>query len=244
MPSVPAIFVHGVPETTELWGPLVDRIERDDVVLLGLPGFGTSAPAFEPTKDHYASWLAEELRSYDDVDLVAHDWGAILALRVLADRPANVRSWAIDAADIAEDFRWHDLARLWISDEGEGFMAGLLDASESDRAAALVSGGVPADAAPAMARMFDQTMATCILTLYRSATDLGTAWGPGIDEVQGPGLVIEAAGDPFRAADRNQRLATRTGAELAQLPDAAHWWMIDQPDAAAAMLEQFWASVA
>lgn len=43
---MPAVFVHGVPETTELWGPLVAELDRTDVVLLGLPGFGSEARGF------------------------------------------------------------------------------------------------------------------------------------------------------------------------------------------------------
>ncbi|QXC59916.1 alpha/beta hydrolase [Aquihabitans sp. G128] len=241
---MPAIFVHGVPETTELWGPLVERLERDDVVLLGLPGFGSPAPDFEPNMEGYASWLAGELTAYDDVDLVVHDWGALLALRVLADRPENIRSWVMDGGDLASDFEWHDLAKLWISAEGEGFMAGVVGGPEEDRAGLLAAAGVPAEGAAAMARTFDETMAACILTLYRSSVDLGNEWGPGIDSIHGPGLVLDADADPFKVPGRAQRLADRTIAEMATLPGAGHWWMLDSPDVAAEAIQRFWSSLA
>lgn len=238
---MPVVFVHGVPETTEVWSPLVEQLDRTDVVLLGLPGFGSAAPEFEPTMGNYAAWLADELGTLDEVDLVTHDWGAILALRVLADQPTNVRSWAADAADIAADFKWHDLARLWISAEGEAFMEAMVGSSEADRAAALASSGVPEPGATAMAGTFDATMAACILTLYRSSTDIGNEWGPGIDSIRGPGLVIDASADPFRAPDRARRLADRTGTELAELEGVGHWWMLDAPADAADALQSFWA---
>lgn len=241
--AVPAIFVHGVPETTEVWGPLVDRLDRPDVVVLGLPGFGSPAPGFEPTMYAYADWLAAELAPHDEVDLVVHDWGALLALKVLADRPANVRSWAMDGGDLAEDFDWHDLAKLWISDQGEAFMDGVVTGPVEDRAALLAGAGVPAEGAAAMARSFDATMAACILTLYRSSVELGTEWGPGIDTIAGPGLVVDADADPFRSPGRAERLATRTGAELVTLPGAGHWWMLSHPDAAAEALQAFWSRV-
>src|SRR5690349_5183380 len=119
-----AIFVHGVPETSSVWQPLVDHLERDDVELLGLPGFGSPLPdRFDPTMHTYAAWLASELERYDQVDLVTHDWGAILALRVLADRPANVRSWVSDMGDLSADFQWHDTARTWQTPgDGEALM--------------------------------------------------------------------------------------------------------------------------
>ncbi|MCB1039724.1 MAG: hypothetical protein KDA94_09385, partial [Acidimicrobiales bacterium] len=76
---MPAVLVHGVPETTAVWGPLTDHLERDDLVLLGLPGFGSPLPeGFDATMHTYAAWLATELGRYDEVDLVTHDWGAIL----------------------------------------------------------------------------------------------------------------------------------------------------------------------
>lgn len=239
-----ALFVHGVPETTVLWQPLVDHLERDDVLLLGLPGFGSPLPAgFDAGMDTYAAWFADELARLDQVDLVAHDWGALLALRVLADRPANVRSWVLDMGDLSDDFRWHDMALLWQTPgEGEAFMDGVLGASLEDRAALLAATGVPAIGATAMAEGFDATMADAILALYRSATEIGPAWGPGIDRIEGPGLLVESMQDPFRAAERVRRLAERTGAQVAELPEAGHWWMLESPAEVARMLTDFWAA--
>ena len=64
-----AVFVHGVPETTRVWEPLVAHLERDDVALLALPGFGSPLPVgFDATMETYASWLAAELARFDEVD--------------------------------------------------------------------------------------------------------------------------------------------------------------------------------
>ena len=241
---MPAVFVHGVPETPVVWRSLVDRLDRDDVVLLQLPGFGCPLPdGFEPTMYRYAEWMAGELAGLGEVDLVAHDWGALLALRVLADRPANVRSWALDSGDLGADFRWHDVALLWISPEGEAFMDGLLQASAPDRAAVLAASGVPESGAAAMAGAFDATMASAILALYRSSVDIGNEWGPGIDSIRGPGLLLESMQDPFRNAGRVRRLAERTAATVVELPDAGHWWMLESPESAATVLTDFWAGL-
>ena len=239
-----AVFVHGVPETTALWRPLVEHLDRDDVVAVGLPGFGSSLPeGFEPTMYRYADWLAGEMAGFDEVDLVAHDWGALLSLKVLADRPANVRSWVLDVGDLSDDHRWHDMALLWQTPgEGEEFMDGMVNASTEDRAALLASIGVPEASAGEMAAAFDRTMGEAILGLYRSATRIGIEWGPGLDSIQGPGLVMESMQDPFRSPAQARRLAQRTGARVAELPDEGHWWMLQSPERAAAIITELWAS--
>jgi pimeloyl-ACP methyl ester carboxylesterase len=237
-----AVFVHGVPETTVVWEPLVARLERDDIALLALPAFGSARPdGFDATMGTYASWLAEQLTAFDEVDLVTHDWGALLALRVLADQPANVRSWVSDMGDLGADFHWHDTAKVWQTPgAGEEFMDGLLGASLDDRALVLSAVGVPADHATTMASNFDRTMADAILDLYRSATDVGNEWGPGIDRITAPGLLVESMLDPFRNAGRVRTLAERTGAKVLALPESGHFWMLDAPDTAAAAIAAFW----
>jgi pimeloyl-ACP methyl ester carboxylesterase len=240
-----AIFVHGVPETSSVWQPLLDHLERDDVVLLALPGFGSALPdGFDPTMSTYADWLAGELAPYDEIDLVGHDWGAILALRVLADRPANVRSWVSDMGDLAADFEWHDTAKVWQTPgAGEELMDGFVDASLADRALILQAVGVPEAHAPEMATHLDRTMADAILVLYRSATDVGNEWGPGVDRITARGLLVESMQDPFRSAGRVRRLAERTGAAVTSLPDEGHFWMLESPQRAAAAITDFWATL-
>lgn len=235
------VFVHGVPETTRVWDELLTRLDLAEPAVLALPGFGSVLPdGFEPTMGNYAEWLAAELSVFDEVDLVTHDWGALLALRVLADAPVNVRSWVSDAGDLDDSFRWHDLALLWQSNEGEAFMEALLAASVADRAELLVASGVPARGAVPMAEAFDATMAQAILALYRSAGDIGREWGPGLDSIEARGLIIESMNDPYRSPDRARRLAGRTGSEVVALPDAGHWWMLDSPSQAAAVIAAFW----
>lgn len=240
-----AVFVHGVPETTTVWEPLVSHLDRDDVVLLGLPGFGSALPdGFDATMHTYATWLAAELEAFDAVDLVTHDWGAILGLRVLADRPANVRSWVSDMGDLDPTFEWHDTAKTWQTPgDGEAFIDAFIGAPVADRALLLGAVGVPESGALTMAESMDETMGDAILKLYRSATDLGNEWGPGIDQIAAPGLLIQSMLDPFRSPGRVERLADRTGAQIATLPDAGHFWMLDDPAAAATTITEFWASL-
>lgn len=241
-----AVLVHGVPETAEIWDPLVECLDRDDVACLSLPGFGSALPdGFEPTMHRYAAWLAEALAGFDEVDLVGHDWGALLSVRVLADRPANVRSWALDCGDITEDFRWHDAALRWQAPgEGEAMIEGWMAIGAEGRAETLTAVGAPPQAARLMGEAIDETMGAAILGLYRSAVDIGREWGPGIDRWDAPGLVVAAQADRFRKPQLAVDLARRTGAGILELPEVGHWWMHEVPEQAAASLEVLWAEAA
>jgi pimeloyl-ACP methyl ester carboxylesterase len=243
---MPAVFVHGVPETPAIWLPLIDELGLDDAVLLHLPGFGRPmVDGVEATMEGYAAWMAAELAEIDGpIDLVTHDWGAFLADRVLADRPANVRSWVTDGGDVTDDFQWHDMALLWQTPgEGEAFMKTFVEASVDERAALLEATGVPAAGAPVLAERVDATMAEAILVLYRSATDIGRQWGPGLDRIDTPVLVVEATADLFRRPDLAQKLADRIGGRVAQLEDRGHWWMLEDTTTAAAAISGFWAGL-
>ena len=245
-PAMPAVFVHGVPETPAVWEPLVAALDRTDVVLLQLPGFGCPVPdGFDPTMQRYAAWLADELDAIDGpIDLVTHDWGALLGLRLVSTRPGLVRSWVSDMGDLDDTFEWHDMAKVWQTPgAGEELIDGWIGQSIDERSVGLQAVGVPESAAPAMAAGMDSVMGAAILTLYRSAVDIGTEWGPALDDIADPGLLVEAHLDAFRAPDRVARLARRAGAELVSLPDSGHWWMLDDPPGSAAAITDFWARV-
>ncbi len=59
------VFVHGVPETKSIWGPLVAELSSsgvDDVTLLEPPGFGVGVPnGWDATPLSYVAWLTGEL---------------------------------------------------------------------------------------------------------------------------------------------------------------------------------------
>ncbi|SDK76212.1 Alpha/beta hydrolase family protein [Nonomuraea maritima] len=115
------VFVHGVPETAVVWNPLREAVKGPSEALT-LPGFGTALPpGFTPTKDRYAAWLTDELRKFPEpVDLVGHDWGALLTLRVATAGEVPLRSWVCDVGGVFHpDYAWHPWAAALISDQGE-----------------------------------------------------------------------------------------------------------------------------
>mgnify|MGYP001812103943 CR=1 FL=1 len=243
---MPAVLVHGVPETPTVWDPLVVALGRSDTVQLQLPGFGCPLPeGFDATMDRYAAWLAEELAAIDGpIDLVGHDWGGYLSFRVLGTEPDAARSLVSDMGNLTPGFRWHDMARVWQTPgEGEVLIDAWMAMTVDERAAGLRDVGVPHHAAVEMSTHMDATMGEAILALYRSAVDIGAEWGPVLDDITVPTLLVEAVLDGFRRPGSVAELADRIGGERVELPEQGHWWMLDDPTGAAGFLSRFWASV-
>jgi pimeloyl-ACP methyl ester carboxylesterase len=231
-----------------LWDPLRSHLQRDDVVALQLPGFGCARPeGFGATKEEYVTWLVGELEALQGegpIDLVGHDWGGGLTLRLVSIRSDLVRSWVTDAAGLGDvAFEWHEFAKIWQTPvAGEEFFASQLALSPEERAGVFEAFGVPHEQAMKIAGL-DQTMADCILALYRSATNVGKEWAPDFNEIPKPGMVVVPAEDPFLNAARAEVAATNAGARTHLLPGVGHWWMLQDPAKGAAMLAEFWASL-
>ena len=103
---------------------------------------------------------------------------------------------------------------------------------------------MPAEPALDLAAQLSLTMAHCILDLYRSAVDVGKQWGPDFAAIPAPGLVIIPGEDPFLSAASAARAAARAGARTVALDGLGHWWMLQDPPRTAAILREFWATLA
>jgi pimeloyl-ACP methyl ester carboxylesterase len=166
-------------------------------------------------------------------------------VRTVSTRADLVRSWVCDAAALGDvNFEGHDFAKIWQTPgEGEAYYEQQLATPADERGAVFELFGVPHDAAIALGRGVDQTMADCILALYRSAVDVGKEWAPDFHDIAPPGLIVVPSDDAFLAPDLSRNSAQRTGASVAELDGLGHWWMLQDPARGATVLEEFWASV-
>lgn len=248
---MPAVFVHGNPESPAIWNLLIPELDREDVITLSPPGFGAPVPeGFGATRIEYVDWLVAELTKIDEpIDLVGHDWGAGHVIGLVATRPELVRSWCFDCAGLVHpEYVWHDLAQVWQTPGAgeEAVDAMLVSTPIEERTAAYMELGMTRDIAAEVASAGNSEMARCVLNLYRSAAQ------PVMRELgelaptakQRPGRVIFAELDHYCGTEEMARTAAaRMGAEVSILKGVGHWWMIEDPGAGAAVLNEFWAGL-
>ena len=72
------VFVHGNPETADVWNPLVEALAAHgitDIVRVSPPGFGAPVPeGFGGTREEHKDWLIAEIEQLGGpVDLLGHD---------------------------------------------------------------------------------------------------------------------------------------------------------------------------
>lgn len=245
---VPKLFLHGVPDSPAIWRPLMQALEypAERVFTPALPGFAAPLPAgFIPHKDHYVDWLIGKLdaiyHQFGPVDVVGHDWGALIVQRAAMLRPDLFRSWVVSNAVIDPDYRGHRVAQIWATPiVGELFMM----LSRPSQIAKLLEGqGIPADIAAEEAqqwRLPDKRSA--ILKLYRSAAALSFAkdWALGIDLLPPQGLLLWGENDPYVSVSVAQRFSARTGTPLQVIPDTGHWAIATRPLDISNVLKDFW----
>jgi pimeloyl-ACP methyl ester carboxylesterase len=240
------VFVHGVPETGLIWKKIRDVIGRESKAL-SMPGFGCPRPkGFAASKDAYIKWLIDELEQVNGpIDLVGHDWGALLTCRLAALAHPRLRSWIADVGNVIHsDYQWHDFARTWQTPgEGEEFFKNQIALPLGERAQVFEPLGVPAADARELASGVDATMGGCILDLYRSATpNPHHHWGP-LAPTAAPGLILHPTDDPFSNARLAAEVADSLGARFVRMDGVGHFWPYQAPDQAATIFKTFWTSL-
>jgi pimeloyl-ACP methyl ester carboxylesterase len=241
---MPALFIHGNPDSASLWDRVRDRLDDYDgeIVAADLPGFVHPAPdGFARTKEGYVDWIVERLDELGgDVDLVGHDWGSLLVQRVASIRPDLLNTVACGGAAIDTEYEWHPLAKVWQTPgEGERYMEEEL--TDEFGIAHLIGNGVPSEDARRNIWLTPYGKAT-ILELYRSAVHIGAEWQQDLERLEVPAMVIWGRNDPYVPLMYGERLAERMTAELVVL-ECGHWWPFERPDETVHALLGLWSRV-
>ncbi|GAA4672514.1 alpha/beta fold hydrolase [Frondihabitans cladoniiphilus] len=245
------VLVHGNPEASAIWDPLVDELRRDDVIRVSLPGFGAPIPpGFACTITGYRDFLASAIESLDGpVDLVGHDVGGSTTIALAMTRPDLLTSWASDSIGVFDPgYEWHPLARGWQTPGvGEASVAEWTGGDEDQRLALAAGLGATGSVAAALADALNADMGRAILQFYRSAAQPAMArLGESLEQAAArPGLALIPTADTFvGSVESRHSSAARAGATAIELPGLGHRWMLDDPALSARALESFWDGLA
>jgi pimeloyl-ACP methyl ester carboxylesterase len=224
--GAPALFLHGVPTSSDDWLPFLTRTGG---LAPDLPGFGRSTKRGDGdfTMDGYARFVERflDLVEVERVQLVVHDWGAA-GLVWAQRRPERVERLVVMAAvPLLPGYRWHRMARAWRS-----HALGELVMGATNRWA--LARSLPAELAPGAWEHFDQGTQRAILRLYRSSPEDALARaGAGLGRIRCPALVLWPDRDPYIPSRFGEAYAAALpGARLVPLPGAGHWPWIGRPE--------------
>jgi pimeloyl-ACP methyl ester carboxylesterase len=230
------VYLHGVPDSGEMWDPFV---RRTGGMAPDLPGFGNADkhPSGDYTFRGLGRWISELTRDLDRFSLVMHDWGAVGLLAAMERPEAIERLVLIDAVPFLPGYRWHGVARIWRTRvAGELFM-GLSTKWASRQLTRRQSPGVPREVidreVEQVWKHFDHGTQRAILRLYRSAPEEELARaGEGLARLTAPALVVWGGSDPYLSTRFAHDYAAALGgpAEVDVVEGVSHWPWLEQPD--------------
>lgn len=138
----PVVLLHGFPETSHMWEPLMAHLAADGYRCLAPDqrGYSPKARPADQASYRYEDLVADvfalaRAHGFDRFHLVGHDWGAAVGWVALATDPSPVASWtALSVAHYAavadavwtddEQQPYRDLLGIMLSPHGEEVFGG------------------------------------------------------------------------------------------------------------------------
>ena len=114
-----ALLLHGVPDSAEIWGSLIERVEHKYRCFApDLPGMHRSSvpEGFEFNFVSYADFIDElvtKLEIKTPLTLVIHDWGGIYGMLWACKYPHKVKRIIGGDFPFSHQYKWHEWATIW-----------------------------------------------------------------------------------------------------------------------------------
>ncbi len=232
----PVVLLHGFPESSRMWAPLMAalaEVGRSSVApdLYGLGDSIAEVPVtFESTLESFTAFMDQ--RNTGQVAVVVHDWGGFIGLAWACDNPDRVSSLVISNAGFFSDGRWHGPAEAIRGEHGEAIVAAI---EREGFAGALNAAGNAFDEEDISAywRPFEEGRGRpATLGFYRSMDFEKLApWQGRLGELGVPTLLLWGADDefaPISGAYRFQREIP--GCRLVALEGIGHFAFDQAPE--------------
>ena len=230
--GAPVVCVHGFPESSRMWVPLIEALAAAGRRGLApdLYGFGDSTdfgPAtFENSLERFGEWIAA--LGLDSIALVVHDWGGFIGLAWACEHPDRVDALVASNTGFFADGKWHGMAKALRSEQGEE----LIGALDRDGFAALLNTGGEifdeADLDAYWAPFAEESGGRgqrATLEFYRSMDmEKLTPWQGKLAEIGAPALLIWGADDRFAPLAGAKRFEHEIpGARLVAIEGGGHF---------------------
>lgn len=234
----PALLLHGVPDSAELWDDVIAGLaDHHTCYAPDLPGFHRSAvwPGMAYDFDGYADVVTRHVDGLgitEPVTLIIHDWGGIFGLCWACAHPDRVARIVAMDFPFSHLYRWHFWAQQWRTPVlGEIAMAAMnwpLFRHEMRRGSRKLS-----DAHIRRTYETSMTAATkrVVLGLYRSADpDRWIPWQPRLQALAAavPITAIWGGDDPYVPTWCARQLGAR---DVQVLDGVGHWVPAEAPEA-------------
>ena len=234
---VPALCIHGWPESSYMWRHLLPALASAGRRALApdLPGFGESPPDPPGTYERHVEALDRFRRQIglDRIMLVVHDTGGLIGLRWACDHPDAVAGLVISNTGFFPDIEWIEIAKtmrtpiqgeaLMDSVSREGFGTLMREASTELDERALDE--------------YWQAFTTAegrrgMLELYRSVDpDELAPYERRLAALGAPALILWGQADEYLPAEYASRFARKIpGSKLVLLDGVRHFLFEDEPE--------------
>lgn len=243
--GAPVLLVHGFPESSRMWVGLMERLAEGgrrsiapDLYCLG--DSEDPGPATYERNVEAVEALCDEL-GLDRVAVVVHDWGGFVGLTWAARHPERIEALVLSDTGFFSDGRWHGVAELLRSEQGEDAIAAFDFASFG---AMLRADGARFDEEDLEAywRPFAHGRGReATLEFYRSMDfDKLAPYEAGPAALGVPTLLLWGEKDNFAPLSGAHRFEREIeGSELVVVPDAGHFVFETAPELCTAEVASF-----
>ena len=243
----PLLLVNGIGAGFQTWWPLARQLSQSRrLIMFDAPGAGGSPQLRRSVRMPELARLVVELcdaLGETQVDVLGYSWGGVLAQQFAHDAPRRVRRLALASTTPGLGGQLPSLAVLALASSPLPY----LSRTYLTRIAPAVYGGEwrrDGAAAPReLARWLEHSpnLIGHFQQLYAISWWTSLPW---LHRVTAPTLVMSGTGDPLVPV-QNARLLARQipQARLELIPGGGHFWILEQPEASAALLEAFLSGV-
>lgn len=239
----PLLLVNGIGAGFQTWWPLARRLSQSRrLIMFDAPGAGGSRELRRPLRMPGLARLVVELcdaLGEAQVDVLGYSWGGVLAQQLAHDAPKRVRRLVLASTSPGVGSRLPSLGVLALASSPVPY----LSRTYLTRIAPVIYGGEcrrgGATARREIARWLEYSpnLVGCFQQLYAVSWWTSLPW---LHRVTAPTLVFSGAEDPLVPVQNAHLLARQIpGARLKLIPGGGHLWMLEHPEASAALVDEF-----